>query len=118
VSVKRLDHVYYWTGDMDRAVSFYGDVVGLPLARREGQAWAEFDAGGVRFALHGAVDGVVSPGGTAVFEVHDLDVERRRLADRGVAFDQDNGEVPGLARFASFRDPDGNVVQIIEYLPT
>jgi predicted enzyme related to lactoylglutathione lyase len=116
MTVKGLDHVYYWTSDMDRAVAFYRDAVGLRLTRREGDAWAEFDAGAVRFALHGGVDGTAPAGGTAVFEVDDLDVERRRLMERGVSFDQDDGEVPGLARFASFRDPDGNVVQIIEYL--
>ena len=26
-----LDHVYYWVTDMDRAVAFYQDVVGLRL---------------------------------------------------------------------------------------
>ena len=26
------------------------------------------------------------------------------------------GEVEGFARFATFRDPDGNPVQIIEYI--
>src|SRR6478735_3604912 len=50
-----LDHVYYWVTDMDRAVAFYRDVVGLPLIRRSGDEWAEFDAGAVRLALHGAV---------------------------------------------------------------
>ena len=35
--------------------------------------------------------------------------------ERGVAFDDYVGEVEGLARFATFRDPDGNPVQIIEY---
>ncbi len=27
-----LDHVYYWVRDMDAAVAFYGDVLGLTLA--------------------------------------------------------------------------------------
>ena len=31
-----LDHVYYWVTDMERAVAFYRDVVGLPLIRRAG----------------------------------------------------------------------------------
>ena len=26
------------------------------------------------------------------------------------------GEVPGFARFATFRDPDGNALQLIEYV--
>src|ERR671918_147296 len=57
MTLGRLDHVYYWTADMSRAVAFYRDVLGLPLARRDGDDWAEFDAGGSRFALHGAVEG-------------------------------------------------------------
>ena len=42
--VNELDHVYYWTADMDRSVAFYRDVLGLRLIRREGESWAMFDA--------------------------------------------------------------------------
>jgi len=117
VTVKGLDHVYYWTVDMERAIAFYRDVVGLALLRRHGDSWAEFDGGAVRFALHGAMEGHALPrGGTAVFEVDDLDASRHELEARGVRFDEHLGEVEGRARFASFADPDGNTVQIIEYL--
>jgi predicted enzyme related to lactoylglutathione lyase len=114
--VNALDHVYYWTGDMDRSVAFYTDVLGLHLSRRDGANWAVFDAGGRMFALHGAVEGrPVQPGGaTAVFAVNDLDRAMGVLRERGVDFNH-QGEVEGYARFASFRDPDGNALQIIEY---
>jgi CreA protein len=112
-----LDHVYYWVSDLDRAVRFYQEVVGLPLLRREDSNWAEFDAGPVRLAVHGAIPGrPVRPGGaTAVFRVDDLEDARSALESRGAEFDEHVGEVQGFARFASFRDPDGNAVQIIEY---
>jgi catechol 2,3-dioxygenase-like lactoylglutathione lyase family enzyme len=119
VTLRRLDHVYYWTRDMSRAVAFYRDVLGLELVRRSGDSWAEFRIGpGVFLALHGAVEGrAVQPGGaTAVFAVDDLDASVRTLEDRGVRFDEEQaGEVAGFARFASFADPDGNTVQLIEY---
>jgi catechol 2,3-dioxygenase-like lactoylglutathione lyase family enzyme len=110
-----IDHVYYWTRDMDAAVAFYRDVVGLELRRREGGEWAEFDGGSdVRFALHGTDDDVPA-GGTVVLRVDDLDEARWTLESRGVVFDPYLGEVEGFARFATFRDPDGNPVQLIEY---
>jgi predicted enzyme related to lactoylglutathione lyase len=112
-----LDHVYYWTSDMDRAVKFYEDVLGLELRFREGSRWAEFEVGPARLALHGVPEGrgIEPGGGTAVFRVPDLDTARSTLEARGAEFDEHVGEVEGFARFASFRDPDGNVLQIIEY---
>ena len=112
-----LDHVYYWATDMDRSVRFYEDVVGLPLVRRDDGNWAVFDAGPLQLALHGAIEGrpVQTGGATAVFKVQDLDEARVSLEGRGAEFEEHVGEVQGFARFASFRDPDGNVVQIIEY---
>lgn len=112
-----LDHIYYWTSDMDRGVRFYQDVLGLSLVRRDGGEWALFDTGAVGFALHGATQGrpVQAGGATAVFRVDDLEAARRSLEARGATFDEHVGEVEGFARFASFRDPDGNVVQLIEY---
>lgn len=112
-----LDHVYYWVTDMDRAVAFYRDVLGLPLLRQDGPSWAVLDAGGIRLALHGTLEDrpMETGGATAVFRVDDLDVARAGLEERGVTFEERAGEVEGLARFATFLDPDGNRVQIIEY---
>lgn len=112
-----IDHVYYWTRDMDAAVAFYRDVVGLELEVRHGDDWAEFGAGPIRLALHGTdADAGSAPSGTVVFSVEDLDAERRRLEGAGVRFDEHTGEVAGRLRFASFRDPDGNRVQLLEHL--
>ena len=115
--VDRLDLVFYWVSDLTRAVEFYRDVLGLRLLRLDAGNWAEFDAGGRRFALHAAMEGqTIAPGGaTAVFSVQDLDRAKAELSSRGVRFGHE-GDVEGYARFASFTDPDGNPVQVIEYL--
>jgi catechol 2,3-dioxygenase-like lactoylglutathione lyase family enzyme len=114
--VNTLDHVYYWVSDMERAVRFYREILGLTLRNQEGDNWAVFDVGGRRFALHRVVEGhPTAPGGaTAVFAVEDLDRARTVLSERGVQFGHE-GDVEGYARFASFQDPDGNTVQLIEY---
>jgi catechol 2,3-dioxygenase-like lactoylglutathione lyase family enzyme len=111
-----IDHVYYWTRDMERAVAFYGSVLGLRVSRRAGDEWAEFEAGPVRFALHRTEDAAVPSSGTIVIRVDDLDASRWALQQRGVVFDGHESEVPGVARFATFHDPDGNPAQLIEYL--
>jgi predicted enzyme related to lactoylglutathione lyase len=114
--VTGIDHVYYWTSDMDRGVAFYADVLGLNLLRREGSNWAEFEAGPIKFALHGAVEGhpVAAGGATASFQVDDLDAAVAAVESRGAAIGH-RGEVGTEARYAILRDPDGNSVQLIEY---
>jgi catechol 2,3-dioxygenase-like lactoylglutathione lyase family enzyme len=108
--------VWFWTRDLDRAVAFYTEVLGLRLLRRDGDEWAELDAGPVRLGLHGAGERAEPPtGGTLALRVEDLDASRLALEERGVTFDAYIGEVEGRARFASFADPDGNALQLIEY---
>jgi hypothetical protein len=51
-----------------------------------------------------------------VLRVEDLDLARTALEARGVRFHDHVGEVEGRLRFASFEDPDGNSLQIIEYV--
>jgi catechol 2,3-dioxygenase-like lactoylglutathione lyase family enzyme len=114
--LKRLDLIFYWVSDMDRAVSFYQDILGLRLVRRDEDTWVEFESGGRRLALHSVAEGQpMTPGGaTAVFSVDDLDRAKADLSARGVRFGHE-GDVAGFARFASFLDSEGNTVQLIEY---
>jgi catechol 2,3-dioxygenase-like lactoylglutathione lyase family enzyme len=78
-----IDHVYYRTRDMDRAVAFYETILGLAVSSRAGNEWAEFRAEGVRLALHGTEEASTPPSGTVVFRVEDLDEARWALQQRG-----------------------------------
>ena len=112
----RIKQVWFWVADMDRAVAFYSEALGLQVVRRHGDEWVEMDAGPIRVALHGT-DATERPtGGTVVFEVDDLDATRFAMEMRGAVFEEHVGEVEDQARFASFTDPDGNRMQLIEYL--
>ena len=116
--LRALDHVWFWVTDMDRSVRFYEERLGLALRVRHGDEWAELEAGAIHIGLHGSRDEDTVPhGGTAVFKVDDLDLAKTALEQRGVAFHEHLGEVPGIARYASFDDPDGNSMQLIEYVP-
>lgn len=114
--MKRVDNTHYWTKDLDASVAFYRDVLGLNLRRQMGEDWAEFDVAGATVALHGTRVGHAPPqdGATIVFGVEDLEGEMNSLRGRGVSFEGEVNEVPGYGRFVSFRDPDGNLLQIFE----
>ena len=118
MKLQALDHVWFWVTDMDRSVRFYEEQLGLGLRVRHGDEWAELEAGAIHIGLHGArSEGNVPHGGTAVFRVDDLDLAKTALEQRGVVFHEHLGEVPGIARYASFDDSDGNSMQLIEYVP-
>lgn len=113
--LKGADLVYFFVSDMDRAVGFYRDVLGLRLLYRTGDDWAQFEAGPVQLGLHGSGPGQHRPGGTLAFRVDDLDASRAALAARGIGFTPEGVGEDGEPRFVEFSDPDGNVLGLLEY---
>lgn len=97
----RFKYAIKFVADMDKAVKFYRDVLGLPL-RFESPGWSEFETGETTLALHPASDknkaGTVELG----FGVADVETFYRDMRAKGVAFSmppkkQDFGGV--LAQF-------------------
>ena len=114
--LKGADLVYFFVSDMERAVTFYQDVLGLRLLYRTGDDWAQFEAGPVRLGLHASgQQGEHRAGGTVAFRVDDLDASRLELAARGISFSPEGGGEGGEPRFVEFQDPDGNVLGLLEY---
>ncbi len=84
MTVEKLQNAYYVTGDMERAVAFYRDALGLDLMFQDGEKWTQFKAGGVNFAMASkeeAPDSAV--GATIVFEVPDIDAARGAIENAG-----------------------------------
>ena len=55
----KLTYVIKFVGDMDRAVAFHRDTLGLPL-KFESPGWSEFETGGTTLALHTAAPATAS----------------------------------------------------------
>ena len=51
-----------------------------------------------------------------MFGVVDIDVARAELEGKGVRFDGDTIELPGMVKLASFFDPDGNRYMLAQSL--
>src|SRR5450432_4628462 len=104
--------------DFETGVSFYRDVLGLPLVFTAPPQMAFFNCGGLRLLV-----GVVPPGQTAqrgsaiYFEVADIHTVYSSLKSNGVSF---KGEPHPVNRtpeselwLAEFTDPDGNQLALL-----
>jgi predicted enzyme related to lactoylglutathione lyase len=99
----QLRYVIKFVADMDKAVKFYRDVVGLTL-KFESPGWSEFVTGETTLALHPASD--KNPAGKVElgFTVADVEAFYRDMSAKGVLFSmppkkQDFGGV--LAQFVT-----------------
>src|SRR5205823_1757255 len=81
----QLGYVIEFVADMDRAVRFYRDVLGLPL-KFQSPEWSEFATGTTTLALHPA--SAKSPAGKVElgFTVPDLDQFHQGMTAREVQF--------------------------------
>ena len=104
----RVAYVNVAVSDLDRAVAFFRDRVGLALKFSDADfGYAEFDTPGAGFAV--ARDPERAGRHTGVgFAVEDLDVAHARLTESGVEFTRPPTREPWGGYMAIFADPDGN----------
>ena len=111
-------NVTVYVSDMDRAVKFYSETLGLKLAYRFGNHWASVEAGrGLTIGLHPASpDNPAGRKGSMAIGLEltgSLREAKETLQARGVRFTGQSNE--GKAgSFAGFEDPDGNQLYLAE----
>ena len=117
----RVSYAIIFVSDMRRAVSFYRDVLGLPL-RFESPGWTEFATDGATLALHKSegpnsareephqeLAGRCRPG----LSVPELDVFHKRMIKNNVFCVQEPSDTFGV-RIAQYLDPDGLTISVSE----
>lgn len=104
-------------GDVDRAIAFYRDVLGMRFLFRAPPGLAFFDCSGVRLMLDGTVSAQAGQSSVLYYRVHDLDRACETLASRGVEFETEPHLVAKLPDhelwMAFFRDPDLNLLALM-----
>ena len=107
----KLTHVIEFVADMDRAVRFYRDTVGLPLKSQSPQ-WSEFSTGDTTLALHPASDR--NPAGKLElgFSVHDMEQFHMELSRKGVQFAMPPKKQDFGGTLAQFVDSEGAHVSV------
>lgn len=105
--------------DVEVALGFYRDVLGLTFLFSAGPQLAFLDAGGIRLMLstpQGA--GAVGANSTLYFTVSDIAATHAALVARGATSEREpqlSARMPDHELWIGFlRDPDGNLVGLLE----
>jgi predicted enzyme related to lactoylglutathione lyase len=111
-----------FVSNMDRAVQFYTEVLGLKLTNRFGDNWATIEAGkGLTIGLHPASEKYPAPGtkgGIMLGLEVDGAIEKivASLGKKGVQF-RDPVIKSEAGNFIHLEDPDGNEIYLWEVNP-
>src|SRR5688572_23776061 len=112
-----------YVSDMDKAVRFYSEVLGLKLTNRFGNHWATVQAGkSLVIGLHPWRTGSPAPGtrgavqiGLVLEQDHPIEQFADRLRKHGVDVSEIIESESG--NYINFEDPDGNPIYIGDWDP-
>ena len=119
------DYVILIVEDLDRALRFYVDVLGLRLGHRSGD-YAQLDTGATRLGLYtrGAMAKTLgmslkppshnAPGFEIGFKVPDVGEAFAELVGRGASAVMPPTDRPWGQRTAYVRDPDGHLIELAQ----
>lgn len=110
--VTGLSVVYFYVRDLEGAVAFFRDRLGIPLEQHDA-SWAEANLRETRFALHAWHEGAPEPGSGGVsvsFRVDDVEAAAAELRAAGVEV----GEVHHMeyGSHCELKAPEGYVVSL------
>jgi methylmalonyl-CoA/ethylmalonyl-CoA epimerase len=103
--------------DVDRAVAFYRDVLGMRFLFQAPPGLGFFDCGGVRLMLDAPAAALAGQGSVVYYRVADIRDAFATLAGRGVVFEADPHLIARMPDhelwMAFFRDPDSNLLALM-----
>jgi methylmalonyl-CoA/ethylmalonyl-CoA epimerase len=118
VGITRLGQIAINTKDVDRAASFYQDVLGLKLLFKAPPGLAFFDCGGVRLMLGRAEKPEFDhPSSGLYFAVPDIQAAYGKLKESGVRCEDEPHMIARMPAhdlwMTFFRDSEGNLLALM-----
>ena len=123
----RIGHVHLKVSDLDRAIAFYGDVLGFELQQRYGDQAAFLSAGGYHHHLglntwESRGGGPAPKGHTGLYHTAFLYPDRASLADalrrvNAAGIPIEGAADHGVSEAIYISDPDGNGVELYRDRP-
>ena len=116
-ALSRIQQISMRTHDVERAVRFYRDTLGLPFLYAFPPRLAFFDCNGVRLMLSTPEPGFDHPGSVLYFGVEDIRATHETLKSHGVTFRTEPHRIATLADrevwLAEFEDTEGNTLALM-----
>ncbi len=118
LSLSEIGQIAINVRDLDAAIAFYRDTLGMKFLFQAPPGMAFFDCGGIRLLLGVTEDAEgQKPASIIYYRVEDIDAAHRILSSRGVQFEREP-EVAHKAEgyelwLAFLRDPDGNLLALM-----
>jgi len=129
----KLDHVALEVSDLDAALSFYTQILGLEVIfekmdpeHQERFAFLRLEGGNLELlqSLHPPIpSGSSTPQAVrpslcphAAIATQDLEEVIARLKTAGLPILKGPLEIPGQVRWLYFSDPDGNILEFVQWL--
>ncbi len=109
--------ILIWTDNLAAMTAFYTDVLGLvPRTRNDhltSFVWGDFK---LNLSVHSDIHGPAREPLRIMVNllVEDIGAVVRRLEDAGVRFERRPEQEPWRGWLATFRDPDGNILQLLQ----
>ena len=121
--LSELGQIALTVGDLQRAVAFYRDALGMKLLFEAPPRMAFFDCGGIRLLLGEAPAAAAGGHSSSVlyYRVKDIHAAYEALVGRGVTFDEKPHLVARLPDrevwLGEFHDPDRNALALLSEVP-
>jgi len=112
--IKTMWSITLSVSNLEKSKKFYEDILGLNK-KYEYPSYVGFECGGVEIGLRPKSSVEIGKDAASIqFLVNDVDREYQELIGKGVEFTSKPHDEPWGGRQASFRDPDGNLLEITE----
>lgn len=121
IGISRIIQIAINVKHLERATSFYRDILGLPFLFSSG-AMAFFDSGGVRLMLTPPENPELDhPSSILYFAVADINVAYRQLLERNVKFEDSPHFIAKMPDhdlwMTHFRDSEQNLLSLMSEIP-
>jgi methylmalonyl-CoA/ethylmalonyl-CoA epimerase len=119
--LSRIHQISMRVHDIERAIAFYRDALGLPFLFKAPPSLAFFNCNGVRLMLSTPEPAFDHPGSVIYFAVDDIHSASAALASRGVVFNSQPHKIATLTDrevwLADFQDTEGNTLALMSEPP-